>query len=144
MNNVIKAMALICVTLVLMIGLITIQTTVDSYSWNNGLCACGGEWKFANAEHLKNGSNLYFYNCSECGNVIEIHVPQINKSSTREVAATVQEVNTQANCTTFVDWDGEEWIYNCTDYPVNKLVFLVFDDMGTLSILDDKIIEIRG
>lgn len=42
-------------------------------AWNNGSCECGCEWKFSNTERLRNGSNLYYWYCEDCGKVIELH-----------------------------------------------------------------------
>lgn len=49
---------------------------MDKNLWNNGTCACGGEWEFSNASaRYKHGSS-YFYVCNDCGDVIELHSPQ--------------------------------------------------------------------
>ena len=45
----------------------------DVKAWNNGSCKCGCEWKFSNAEHLRNSGNLYYWYCEDCGKVIELH-----------------------------------------------------------------------
>ena len=45
----------------------------DVKAWNNGSCECGSEWKFSNADHLRNGGNLYYWYCEDCGKVIELH-----------------------------------------------------------------------
>ena len=45
----------------------------DIKAWNNGFCECGYEWKFSNAEHLRNSGNLYYWYCEDCGKVIELH-----------------------------------------------------------------------
>ena len=42
-------------------------------AWNNGFCECGCEWKFSNAERLRNSSNLYYWYCEDCGKVIRLH-----------------------------------------------------------------------
>ena len=46
----------------------------DEKAWNNGSCECGCEWKFSNAEHLRNSGNLYYWYCEDCGKVIELHI----------------------------------------------------------------------
>lgn len=45
----------------------------DVANWNNGHCACGNEWTFTNAEHTRNGSDLYYYYCDDCGEIIRLH-----------------------------------------------------------------------
>ena len=45
----------------------------DIKAWNNGFCECGNEWKFSNVDHLRNGGNLYYWYCEDCGKVIELH-----------------------------------------------------------------------
>ena len=54
-------------------GLFTIEAKDDEAAWNNGYCECGGEWNFTNAEHIKNGGDLYYYECEECGDLIRTH-----------------------------------------------------------------------
>jgi hypothetical protein len=50
--------------------------TVDENLWNNGVCACGGEWEFSNASAVHKHGTSYFYYCDDCGDVIELHSPQ--------------------------------------------------------------------
>ena len=54
-------------------GLFTMEAKSDEVAWNNGYCECGGKWDFTNAEHLKNGGDLYYYECEECGDLIRTH-----------------------------------------------------------------------
>lgn len=54
-------------------GLICIEQKNDTLTWNDGYCECGGEWTFSNAKHIKNGGNLYYWYCDDCGKVIELH-----------------------------------------------------------------------
>ena len=45
----------------------------DVKAWNNGVCKCGSAWEFSNVEHLRNGGNLYYWHCEDCGKIIELH-----------------------------------------------------------------------
>lgn len=54
-------------------GLLCMERMGDITNWNNGYCTCGNEWNFKNVDHVKNGSNLYYWHCGNCGNVIELH-----------------------------------------------------------------------
>ena len=45
----------------------------DEILWNEGHCQCGGEWHFSNAEHIRNGGDVYYYHCQECGDVIRLY-----------------------------------------------------------------------
>lgn len=55
---------------------VTGQNAMDEELWNNGVCACGGEWEFSNASAVHKHGNSYFYFCDDCGDVIELHSPQ--------------------------------------------------------------------
>ena len=50
-----------------------VERNSDIKVWNNGYCECGSELKFSNVEHLRNGGNLYYWHCEDCGKVIELH-----------------------------------------------------------------------
>lgn len=54
-------------------GLFALERKGDEMAWNNGHCECGGEWELFDIERLKNSGNLYYYNCEECGAVIELN-----------------------------------------------------------------------
>ena len=54
-------------------GMLYIEEKGDIISWNDGYCECGGTWKFSNVEHIRNGGNLYYWYCDDCGKVIELH-----------------------------------------------------------------------
>ena len=57
----------------LAIGL-TIESKSDEKIWNNGVCIeCNEEMKFSGASPLRNGGNLYYYTCENCGHTIEVH-----------------------------------------------------------------------
>lgn len=54
-------------------GMFALEQKGDEIVWNNGTCECGGEWDLVNVEHIKNGGNRYYWNCEDCGHVIETH-----------------------------------------------------------------------
>ena len=54
-------------------GMFCVERKSDIKTWNNGVCECGSEWKFSNAERLKNSGNLYYWYCEDCGRIIELH-----------------------------------------------------------------------
>lgn len=42
--------------------------------WNNGICArCGGEMEFKNASHTRTNNTYYYFQCEDCGNIIELN-----------------------------------------------------------------------
>lgn len=53
--------------------LVTVETKVDNEKWNNGFCVCGEAWEFSNAAKTKSGSTLYYWYCSNCQRIIELH-----------------------------------------------------------------------
>ena len=128
----------------LALGICTLEAKMDASVWNDGICQCGGEFEFSNATHRKNGGNFYYYNCNDCDKVIETHTAQTRPSEIHEVAAIVDEINFEEGYTIFVDWNGEGWACDGTDYEMGQLVIIEFDNLGTADIYDDKIIEIRG
>ena len=55
-------------------GMFCAEKAGDEASWNNGVCPnCGIEWHFSNADHIRNGGTLYYWNCDNCGRVIKLH-----------------------------------------------------------------------
>ena len=55
-------------------GMFCAERAGDEASWNNGVCPnCGIEWHFSNADHIRNGGTLYYWNCDNCGRVIKLH-----------------------------------------------------------------------
>ena len=55
-------------------GMFCAERAGDENSWNNGVCPnCGIEWHFSNADHIRNGGTLYYWNCDNCGRVIKLH-----------------------------------------------------------------------
>lgn len=55
-------------------GGLMLEKTGDEELWNNGYCVeCEQPYTFANAEHRRNGSTIYFWNCDNCGKVISLH-----------------------------------------------------------------------
>ena len=54
-------------------GLFTMERKGDEIQWNNGQCECGGDWDLVNIEHLRNGGELYYHECTDCGCVIRLH-----------------------------------------------------------------------
>lgn len=123
-------------------GICSLESAADAVVWNNGKCQCGGEFEFSNATHRKNGGNFYYYECVNCGKVIETNHQQVKTHKTHEVAAIVEEYNTESNCSVVMDWNGEAWFYE-GELEEGRLVIVVFDDMGTADLYDDEIVEIR-
>ena len=54
-------------------GLLCLERQVDVDTWNSGYCECGGEWELFDVEHVRNGSDLYFYKCPDCKDSIKLH-----------------------------------------------------------------------
>lgn len=55
-------------------GLMCFEVSNDATLWNGGTCPIdGAEWRFTNADRLRNSSILYFYCCDECGKIIQLH-----------------------------------------------------------------------
>jgi Na+-translocating ferredoxin:NAD+ oxidoreductase RnfA subunit len=55
-------------------GIICLEHNHDKENWNNGKCpTCGIEWEFSNAVHTRNGRILYYWRCSNCNKIIELH-----------------------------------------------------------------------
>ena len=114
---------------------------MDAAIWDDGQCACGGEYQLFDVARGKNGGNYYYYTCDTCGKTIETHTQQTKANKTREVAALVDDFNPETGCSTLVDWDGEEWLYE-GELEAGQQVIIKFDDMGTADIYDDEILEI--
>jgi hypothetical protein len=76
MKDVMTLILFIVLMVVVAVGLSSCQAMIDKSNWNNGKCGCGGEYKFSNADHVKNGGDYYYYHCTNCGDVIETHSPQ--------------------------------------------------------------------
>ena len=54
-------------------GLFCAERAGDEQVWNNGVCPnCNISWHFSNADHVRNGRTLYYWNCENCGRVIEL------------------------------------------------------------------------
>jgi hypothetical protein len=56
----------------LFVGGIAVEEDADSDKWNNGVCLCGGTYKFANASRHKQTVH-YYYVCDACDHVIDTH-----------------------------------------------------------------------
>ena len=54
-------------------GLFALERKGDEMAWNGGHCGCNTEWELVNVEHLKNGGELYYYGCDNCGRIIKTH-----------------------------------------------------------------------
>ncbi len=52
-------------------GMFALEYKGDEMAWNNGTCECGGEWDLVNVEHRKNSGNRYYWECEDCGHVIQ-------------------------------------------------------------------------
>lgn len=48
------------------------EITLNEKTWNGGYHTCGGAWRFVNGVHLRNAGNCYYYECEDCGHVIEL------------------------------------------------------------------------
>lgn len=47
------------------------ETSVSQEAYNEGICsACGGEYQFSSASHVRNGSDRYYYTCEDCGHTV--------------------------------------------------------------------------
>lgn len=69
-------------------------------------------------------------------------VSAVNRVHQYEVAMVVDEVTEE--CVVVVDNAGEAWEFEGDGYEVGQMIIVVFNDNGTISPYDDKIIEIRG
>lgn len=73
---------LLCVIIMALVGsaisaMFCLEAKNDTNLWNNGTCAIdGAEWRFTNAEHIRNSGTSYFYCCDECGRIIQLHSQQ--------------------------------------------------------------------
>lgn len=68
------------------------------------------------------------------------------KPSTRMAHGAVTAIDEDANTIELTDEDGEMWVVEvgCTsDYDLNGYYCILFDTMGTDTIYDDKIVELR-
>ena len=54
-------------------GMFYLEKSEDEKRWNNGYCDCGTKWQFGNVEHTKT-DKLYYWHCSSCGRIIELHM----------------------------------------------------------------------
>ena len=142
-QSIAAGLGLFAVMMSLAIGVCGCEAAMDADVWNDGICNCGGEFEFSNATHCKNGGNYYYYNCNNCGYVIETNHQQTKSNKTYEVAAIVDEFNAESGCSVLVDWDGEAWFFE-GELEAGQIVIVVFNDCGTSNIYDDEIIEIRG
>lgn len=64
-------------------------------------------------------------------------------SATYTAACDVVEVDSTSQWITLVDWNGEAWCIRDEGYEVGELVIVTFDDVGTNSIYDDVIVNVR-
>ena len=141
LTSIVIALAIFAALIGITFGVYKIESAMDADAWNNGVCDCGGQYEFTNADHIKNGGNHYYYSCNTCGHVIELHYQRTIINHTYEVAAMVEEYDEAENCFVLVDWNGEAW--NCEgDFVLGQLVIIELDDMGTASIYDDEILKI--
>lgn len=53
-----------------------IEEASDIDQWNEGVCpVCGEQWVFKNADHRRNGGDIYYYSCDNDQIIIRIHGP---------------------------------------------------------------------
>jgi hypothetical protein len=76
MKDIMTLILCIVLMVVVAVGFSSCQAMIDKSTWNNGKCGCGGDYKFSNADHVKNGGDYYYYCCTTCGDVIKTHSPQ--------------------------------------------------------------------
>lgn len=49
-----------------------IERNQDLKAWNNGYCACGGEWIYSNTSRPQNGGTRYYFKCNKCNRILEL------------------------------------------------------------------------
>ena len=54
-------------------GLYSFSFNHDIQEWNNGYCECGGEFKLKDIESYNKNRIVYFYECEDCENVIQVN-----------------------------------------------------------------------
>lgn len=73
-NTIVKIIVTIILAIVfssLLVGVCYLEDKADKDNWNNGICSqCGGSLDFKNASRYK-GRTTYFWECEECGYIIE-------------------------------------------------------------------------
>ena len=58
----------------LAIGLSLAEAYADETAWNGGHCAeCGNGYELSGVSHIRNGGDLFYYSCEECGDTIRTH-----------------------------------------------------------------------
>lgn len=71
MKHIIKfALATVVIT-AFCAGEFTLNEFEEQKIWNNGICTCGGEYKFINGSRYRN-TTTYYYECDNCGDVLEL------------------------------------------------------------------------
>ncbi len=64
------------VLVALVFGFLWVEGLDDEADFNNGICTCcSGDYEFSNTAKSYTGITYYYYNCNECGNVIETVSP---------------------------------------------------------------------
>lgn len=52
----------------------TIEMKEDVRRFNNGThIECSGTWSFVDVEHIRNSSDLYYYECEKCHALLRTH-----------------------------------------------------------------------
>ena len=58
----------------LVIGLSLAEAYADETVWNGWCCAeCGNRYELSGVSHVRNGGDLFYYSCEECGDTIRTH-----------------------------------------------------------------------
>ena len=58
----------------LAIGLSLAEAYADETAWNGGHCTeCGNGYELSGVSHIRNGGDLFYYSCEECGDTIRTH-----------------------------------------------------------------------
>jgi hypothetical protein len=72
------------IVILILIVLLFIQSCQSNNIWNNGICSCGGTYKFQQAVGHYH-STYYMYICDKCGHSIEItnYYPEVKNEATK-------------------------------------------------------------
>ena len=74
MKETVCVLGMIICVIGLAIGLSCAEAYSDKTAWNGGHCAeCGGSYELSGVSHVRNGGDLFYYSCEECGDTIRTH-----------------------------------------------------------------------
>lgn len=112
--EVLKVIIIALVTIaVLFVGVFAIcswETKDSERIYNNGVCNnCEvGQYEFSNTTKSKTGHVTYFYDCNNCGHIIETSVQMFNKEPKAKVI-TVNDVVEKMGCDYFIVKNVDTW-----------------------------------